>query len=246
MNYYNYFTEIEEHFVRRRGKHLYVSPLDWSLIAAWKDAGVPLHVALRGIDIAMDSFDNRKRTSASRVGTLYYCHGSVMEEHARWLESRLGESAETPAGLQPADAPPSGSDTKSGPDASEVASFLKSRISEIITLAGKQLSRQSVLENVERVRERLSSIESDLPAGKTPPLDSLERDLGILDEILVTALREEVPPERVEEWESEAKKELKVYRKRLPRETYQKILENHMKTRVRQLFGIGELSLFHL
>jgi len=55
MNYYNYFTEIEEHFVRKRGKHLLLSPLDWNLIAAWRDAGVPLSVAIRGIDIAVES-----------------------------------------------------------------------------------------------------------------------------------------------------------------------------------------------
>ena len=29
FNYYNYFTEIEETFVRRRGKHLLLSPIDW-------------------------------------------------------------------------------------------------------------------------------------------------------------------------------------------------------------------------
>jgi hypothetical protein len=61
MNYYNYFTEIEEHFVRRRGKHLMVSPMDWSLIAVWRDSGVPLHVALRGIDLAMDTFQEIAR-----------------------------------------------------------------------------------------------------------------------------------------------------------------------------------------
>ena len=28
LNYYNYFTEIEDTFVRRRGKHLLLSPID--------------------------------------------------------------------------------------------------------------------------------------------------------------------------------------------------------------------------
>lgn len=240
MNYYNYFTEVEEHFVRRRGKHLYVSPLDWSLIAAWKDAGVPLHVALRGIDIAMDTFDSRKRTSVSKVGSLYYCHAAVMEEHARWLESRLGQSGENAPEL------PSAPDETAGPDGTEVATFLNARISEINALAGKQLLRQATVESAQRVRERLSAIAADLPPDRTPPLDSMERDLGILDEILVAALQEEAPEQRVAEWEAEAKKELKVYRKRLPKETYRKILENYMKRRVRQMFGIGELSLFHL
>jgi hypothetical protein len=45
MNYYNYFTEVENEFVRRRGKHMLVSPLDWSLIETWKQRGVPLRIA---------------------------------------------------------------------------------------------------------------------------------------------------------------------------------------------------------
>ena len=36
FNYYNYFTEVEETFVRRRGAHMLVSPLDWALIESWK------------------------------------------------------------------------------------------------------------------------------------------------------------------------------------------------------------------
>ena len=41
-NYFNYFTEVEEHYCRRRGTHLQVSTLDWALIETWKDAGLPL------------------------------------------------------------------------------------------------------------------------------------------------------------------------------------------------------------
>src|SRR5262249_54931604 len=89
MNYFNYFTEVEDHFVRRRGKHLFVSPLDWSLIATWRDSGIPLHVATRGIDIAMDSFFSRPNRRGT-VNSLFYCHETVMEEFARHLESRVG------------------------------------------------------------------------------------------------------------------------------------------------------------
>jgi hypothetical protein len=33
MNYCNYFAEIEEHFAKRRSKHLLISPIDWNLVA---------------------------------------------------------------------------------------------------------------------------------------------------------------------------------------------------------------------
>jgi len=54
-NYFNYFTEIEEHFQRRRGGLLILSTLDWRLIETWKDDGIPLKAVLRGIDSAFES-----------------------------------------------------------------------------------------------------------------------------------------------------------------------------------------------
>jgi len=41
-NYFNYFTEIEEYFWKKRGANLLVSPLDWAIMEAWQQAGVPL------------------------------------------------------------------------------------------------------------------------------------------------------------------------------------------------------------
>jgi hypothetical protein len=131
MNYYNYFTEIEEHFVRRRGKHLFVSPMDWSLIATWRDSGVPLHVVLRGIDRAMDAFFAKQPRSDSRISTLFYCHASVMEEYARHMESHLGEEPAAPSSPEPAD-------ESAGPDRNSMLEFLNAKKSEIKSLSGKQ------------------------------------------------------------------------------------------------------------
>ena len=48
QNYINYFTEIEEHFQRRRGSILLLSTVDWALIDTWREAGVPLEAVLQG------------------------------------------------------------------------------------------------------------------------------------------------------------------------------------------------------
>ena len=58
-NYFNYFTEIEERFLQRRGGGLLLSTLDWALIETWKDAGIPLEAVLRGIDAAFDRYEQR-------------------------------------------------------------------------------------------------------------------------------------------------------------------------------------------
>ena len=76
--------------------------------------------------------------------------------------------------------------------------------------------------------------------------ETLERDLRIIDELLVTALASAVIAEQKLEWEKEARKELKVYKKRLPKETYEKIRDNFMHDKIHREFNVGELSIFHL
>jgi len=243
MNYYNYFTEIEEHFVMRRGKHLLISPMDWGLIAAWRDAGVPLHVALRGIDAAMDGFQSRQNRANARVNSLCYCHDSVMAEFARHLESRVGahpeEEEKAAAGGETA--PPA----SQGPDPAEIAAFISARISEIKTAVAKQYAAEEP-EGLRRILERLEEIRAGVEGGNRADAETLERDFAIADRLLVEELRSTLTPEELAEWEKEAKKELKVYKKRLPRETYDKIHGNFMGERIHRRFGIGEFSLFRL
>ena len=54
QNYFNYFTEIEEHFQRRRGSLLLLYTIDWALIETWREAGIPLAAVMKGIDAAFD------------------------------------------------------------------------------------------------------------------------------------------------------------------------------------------------
>jgi hypothetical protein len=243
MNYYNYFTEIEEHFVKRRGKHLLISPVDWNLIATWRDAGIPLQVALRGIDIAMDGFIARQHRSNSKVSSLCYCHDSVMEAYAGYLEAHVGESsAEDPK-------MPAGAETASGaidePGSEEILAFISSRIGEIKALCTKQYP-ESIPENLNRVVTRMEEIARNQETGNRTDVEALERDLSIIDDLLITELQMSVSSEEMIDWEKDAKKELKTYKKRLPKETYEKIRDNFMRDKVRRKFQIGELSLFRL
>ncbi|MGA2259962.1 MAG: hypothetical protein ABSH28_00850 [Acidobacteriota bacterium] len=241
MNYYNYFTEIEEHFVRRRGKHLWVSPMDWSLIATWRDSGVPLHVVLRGIDRAMDGFFAKRSRINSKINTLFYCHASVMDEYAQHLESHLGEHP-----MEGADTAVSAAQKPDGPDKETILEFLNARISEIRVLVAKLSVSEGGPEGMERIVRRLEEIIGDLETDNQVDFEALDRDLGILDETLVGELRTAVSLEQITAWEQEAKKELKIYRKKLPKDIYGKILENFMRTKVHRHFTVGELSLFHL
>src|SRR5690348_2523703 len=81
-NYFNYFTEIEEHFQRARGTHLFLlSPLDWALIESWKNAGIPLEAVLRGIDAAFEKWRARPaRARIHAVNSVAYCAQAIAAE----------------------------------------------------------------------------------------------------------------------------------------------------------------------
>lgn len=256
MNYYNYFTEIEEYFVRRRGKHLLVSPMDWGLIAAWRDSGVPLAVALRGIDKAMDGFFSKNQRGNAKVNSLCYCHDSVMAEYTDYQESRIGESKPEPHPQAESAEQEGGSDMQNETEVAEALEYISSIIHEIKTVFAKQpicdsateggATEGGALEGIQRVLERLDDMARSLKESGRVEMEAIERDLGIADEILIEALRTEIHIEQINEWEKEAKAELKVYRKKLPKEMYRKIFDNFMRGKIHQKYNIREFSLFRL
>src|SRR5689334_18795740 len=98
LNYFNYFTEIEEHFQRARGTGLFLlSPLDWALIESWKNSGVPLEAVLRGIDVAFEKWRARPpRARYQMVNSLAYCAQAVAEEARSLAEGTPAKRKESP------------------------------------------------------------------------------------------------------------------------------------------------------
>ena len=97
-NYFNYFTEIEEHFQRRRGGILLLSTLDWALIETWKDAGIPLEAVLRGIDAAFERYE--KRPTPRKVNSLAYCAQEVLAAAEEMKEAAVGTSSSDQPGRE--------------------------------------------------------------------------------------------------------------------------------------------------
>src|SRR3974377_1112135 len=97
-NYFNYFTEIEERFQQRRGAILLLSTLDWARVDTWREAGIPLEAALRGIDSAFDKYEARqKRGHMRRINGLAWCAQAVMEAAEELNEAAAGSTGTTAA-----------------------------------------------------------------------------------------------------------------------------------------------------
>lgn len=245
MNYFNYFTEIEDEFVRRRGSHLLVSPLDWAMMEAWKQRGIPLHIVLRGINNSFDGYDKRANRGR-KVNSLMYCRQEVESCYFDYLESRVGagESGEESAG-QP----------ESAPAASEVDAGAPFRPAAIIDYLREQagllddLRREAVEplgEIFERVATRLAELIADLTTATTIDFEALENDLTLIESTILTGLREATDPAIRAGWEKEGKQQLKAYRETMKPEIYQQTLDNFVARKLRERYRIPRFSLFYV
>ncbi|HLL76736.1 MAG TPA: hypothetical protein VK421_15890 [Pyrinomonadaceae bacterium] len=260
FNYFNYFTEIEDAFVRRRGKHLLLSPMDWALIESWKEMGVPLHVALRGVEQAFDSFEAKPRRRS--VKSLLYCQEEVEAQFAEWRESQTGARApdgddSNGAGATPLAADAGAAGNAGGGDAAGedarlpfpreiIAGHLKACRAEIVRARDARSGGGELGEALERAAARLEELERDFSAAARPDAEKLEAALGDLETLLDRAARSSVEAERLAARRREAEEQLKPYRARMKREVYEQTLDNLLSKYLREDCGLPRLSLFYL
>jgi hypothetical protein len=242
LNYFNYFTEIEDAFIRRRAKHLLLSPMDWALIESWKEMDVPLHVALRGIEKAFDSWESKPRKRS--VKSLLYCQEEVEAQFAEWRESRVG-AADDPDenGTRPAE-------KSEGLPFSRAAilDHLRRGRSRILEVgAGRKIVRaDDFTDALERAAALLADLDQDFAAVASPDAQKLELSLTGLERMLSDAIQSTASSEEIARIESEVKGQLKPYRKHMESAVYQQTFNNLLLKRLREQFGVPRLSLFYL
>jgi hypothetical protein len=233
-NYFNYFTEIEEHYQRRRGTILLLSTLDWALIETWKNAGIPLEAVLRGIDEAFDKYDQRPSKS-KKVNSLAYCSQAVLAAAEDMKEAAVGAVA----GSSPAKSP--------GFEVPEIVAFLrgnaerleKAKLPERVGFATGALAR----EGAGSLREIAEQIER---GGKIPRLEDLERRLTVLEEKLMAVLMAATPDEHLVEVRTEADRDLAPYRRNMTAAQTEQLHKQYVRKRLLERSGVPRLSLFYL
>lgn len=258
LNYFNYFTEIEDAFIRRRGKHLLMSPMDWALIESWKEMGVPLHVALRGIEKSFDSYESKPRKRS--VKSLMYCQEEVEAQFHEWVESQTGahakdasveEGARDDADSNAGAAPASGEGAGRGlpfPRAviSEHLSQCRDELRRALDLKSERAGVEALREALERAAARLEELHADFERSTNPNAEALENSLADIEALLDRALRESLSTDALEEARTGAAEQLKPYRARMERATYEQTLENLLAKALRERARVPRLSLFYL
>ena len=237
LNYFSYFSEIEDTFIRRRGKHLMLSPIDWALIESWKERGVPLHVALRGIEHSFDSYESKKHKRT--VKTLLYCQEEVEAQYAEWLESRVG-SHETvdETSAPPADTSPFSRDA--------ILDHLRRSLDEIQQLSAKRKEEDTFGEALARAAALLIEIRDDYSSSANPYTRKLEESLTGIDRMLDDSIRAVVREIELASILSEIDSQIKPYKRHMDKPTFEQTRDNLVRKRLRDYFGVPRLSLFYL
>ena len=243
LNYFTYFTELEEAFIRRRGKHLWLSPVDWALMESWKERGVPLHIALRGIEKSFDSFESKPRHRS--VKSLAYCQEEVEAQYAEWLESQVGSTQGEV--VQPLS-------DENGTD--EKLPFPRTLILEHLTRASESLSATTqqlkepqdgaLSECFTRAAMLLLELRTDLETSVKPEAEKLEQSLTHLERQIDAVLAEHASKERIQQAEAFADEQLKGYKGKMDKAVYQQTRERVMQKRLREDYAVPRLSLFYL
>jgi hypothetical protein len=237
-NYFNYFTEIEEHFQRRRGGILLLSTLDWALIETWKDAGIPLEAALRGIDAAFDRYEQRPSKS-KKVNSLAYCAQEVLAAAEDMKEAAVGATGAAASGDEAAGG-------ARGFDHAEIAVFLlknAERLEQARLPAGGTISPETVAREAART---LRDLADEVTAKKTVRLEEAERRLTVLEEKLFAALLAGTPDEELVSVRAQADRELAPYRSKMAGAQIEQLLKQYVNKRLLEKYALPRLSLFYM
>jgi hypothetical protein len=232
-NYFNYFTEIEEHFLKRRGGGLLLSTLDWALIETWKDAGIPLEAVLRGIDTTFDHYDHRP-SKTRKINGLGFCSQEVLAAVEDMKEATVGASEtqpEKPSGFQPA----------------EIAAYLRRNAQQLeavkLPQAGAVFGLTLAKESAITLRQLATEVESP---NKSSHLEDLERRLTVLEEKLLAVLLASTPDEKIVEVRAQADRELAPYRRKMPAAQIDQLQKQYIHKRLLEKYGLPRLSLFYM
>jgi hypothetical protein len=235
-NYFNYFTEIEEHFQRRWGAPLLLSTLDWMLMEAWKDAGIPLEAVLRGIDTTFENHERRPSRKARKMNGLGFCVQEVLTAAEEMKEAAVGAAS-----------PDSQSQRPGGFQASEIAAFLR-RNAENLDAAN--LPRAKGIDATPLARETanaLREIAAGLDATETlPRFEDLERQLAVAEEKLFALLLAATPDQQIVAVRAEADSELAPYRRKMPSAQIEQLQKQYVHKRLLEKYGVPRLSLFYM
>lgn len=223
VNYFNYFTEVEDTFIRRRGRNLFLSPIDWALIESWQDRGIPMHIVIRAIESVFDVFDEQPPGTRT-IKSLFYCREEVESQFIEWQRSQVGGHAET---------------------ATETGEFNIDAIKAHINASIEKLRAveiESIREDIERAVSRLEQLRTDI----SDDPETIDATLSDVEKLLERAMLANWDAVHLKYIESQVTAELKQYKRDMEDAAYRSTFDLMLMRRLREEAAIPRLGLYYL
>ena len=233
-NYFNYFTEIEEYFWRKRGAHLLVSPLDWAIMETWQKAGVPMEAVLKGIDRAFESYGRSRRGAGKPLKSLAYCTDAVLQAAEDALEAAAGS------------APKNGREVKEPFPREELKAYLARNAVKVAAAARKDEGRNP--EMAARLAEVAESVRGSALLLDSPAkldFEDLERRLTVLDDKISALVMTHATEDLLLRIRREVDGQLSAYRRKMKAEQLALVEKKYTQKRLLEEFGLPRLSLYY-
>lgn len=235
-NYFNYFTEIEERFLQRRGGGLLLSTLDWALIETWKDAGIPLEAALRGIDAAFDRYEERP-AKTKKVNSLAYCSQEVLSAAEDVKEAVVGTGA--------VESEKSGKSAVLGFEPERIATYVRANANRLDAAEFSDKAGTTIRTVVQEAAKSLRELATDIQKNSSR-LEDLERRLTVMEEKLLAALLTSTPDEDIVTLRAEADRDLIPYRRKMSAAQIEQLHKQYVQKRLLEQYKLPRLSLFYM
>jgi hypothetical protein len=234
-NHFNYFTEIENYFWKKRGAHLLVSPLDWAIMDTWQKAGVPLEAVMKGIDRAFESYRRSRRGAGKPLKSLVYCTDAVLEAAEEQLEAAAGS------------VPKNGNAVAKEPfSRDELRIYIAKNAAQIRSLANDRgRATAGLAERLDEVRASLNGMAALLDSPGALDLEDLERRLTVLDDKLEATLTSHASEEVMLEIRREMDGQLAAYRRKMKAEQIALVEKQYLQKRLLEEYGLPRLSLYY-
>jgi len=225
-NYFNYFTEIEEHF-QRRGTITLLSPLDWALMEIWKDAAIPLEAVLRGMDASFEKWERRPKHTR-KINSLAYCAQEVLAAAEQMNEASTGAAKSE----------------RENPelDANAVVEFLDGNAQQLESAALPDGVRNAAAATASSLRDVAAMFHSATP----PSMEDIERRLTVMEEKLIAALLAATPESTLLQVRTEADRDLAPYRSRMTAPQIEQLHRQYVQKRLLEQYRLPRLSLFYM
>jgi hypothetical protein len=235
-NYFNYFTEIEEHWQQCRGTVTLLSPLDWALIESFQESGIPLEVVLRGMEAAFAKHTKRAG-KIQKVNSLSYCSQAILGEFERFRESSVGRHESSQSHTE-----------RYENERENLVHMIERTAAQLVQVAERIRCQGLSLADgfFEAIADTVLSLRHEVIAATQLDFEQLEMRLSALEDKILATLIAALSDETLFDLRAEVNQELNRHRRGLKAEHLAMLEKKMMSKKLLERFGIPRLSLFYM